>query len=211
MIRIGLGILVMAVTFSEPVAGDDPGNPPVTKNQLPDTIFLKSGGELKGKIVSELKGETNGRAYMVFRTESGGLLKLDQARLIKRQQKANEEDAEYLRRLKIAGDDPNLLWKVYEWCQSQDAGAARYKGELKFLLQRITELDKNDDRARRLLGFDLVDGRWVREEQLYGNHGYQKRGTSWAPELMNDVEAQTDLLKQKKSKKGCESANWING
>lgn len=172
--------------------GDDP-NASVTpaKSPLLDTIFLKAGGELKGNIERELEGE-NGRKYLIFKTESGGLLKLDQARLIKRIKRADVIDREYQRRISIAGDDPNLIWQVYEWCREQDSGTVRFKNELRYLLQRIVELDANDDRARRLLGYDLVDGQWVLKNQLFANHGYVKNGTSWASDLQESVSEQVE-------------------
>jgi hypothetical protein len=94
--------------------------------------------------------------------------------------------------LAAAVDDPNQLWKLYDWCKEQPSGGYRFKNELQFLLERITELDAHDDRARRLLGYDLVGGRWVFKPALYAVHGYLKKGNSWAPELQSEIDQQLE-------------------
>ena len=175
---------------------------------LLDTIFLKSGGELTGQVVSELKDESDGRKYVVFRTESGGLLKLDTGRLIKRIRVADELDAEYQRRLRLAFNDPNLLWQVYQWCEEQKSGSVRFKDELRFLLRRIVELDPNDERARRRLGYDLVDDRWVLKDQLFTAHGYVRQGTSWASELQNGLTEGDDWIRRQEGDRKRALARW---
>ena len=120
--KFSISICVILLCCVSQVYADDfeTGN-----DQAPDTVFLKSGGELRGKVVSEIKDEDDGRKYVVFRTESGGLVKLDAARLIKRIKVGDAIDAEYQRRLEIAANDPNLLWKVHEWCRNQVASDSR--------------------------------------------------------------------------------------
>ena len=180
-----------------------------SKRVTSDTIFLKSGGELTGDFVSEIKDETDGRKYVIFRTESGGLLKLDAGRLVKRIQLYDEIDAEYQRRLEIAAADPNLLWKVYDWCDEQKSGNIRFKDELRYLLRRIVELDPNDERARRRLGFDLVEDRWVLKDQLFAGHGYVKQGTSWASELQEKLSAQDEQVRQQEGERKRALAKWL--
>ena len=177
-------------------------------DQAPDTVFLKSGGELRGKFVSELK-DADGRKYVVFRTESGGLVKLDAGRLIKRVKLGDAIDAEYQRRLEIAANDPNLLWQVHKWCLEQKSGSLRFKDELRFLLRRIIELDPNDERARRKLGYSLVDNRWVLKEQLFTGHGYRRQGTTWVSNLQTELTRQADWRRRQEGDRKKAFGRWL--
>ena len=202
---IVIGLLLVTTICPAQVVQDEaksPANSPAS--ELPDTVFLRSGGELSGKVLSEKKDEDSGRTFVVLRMESGGVVKLDSARLVRKVHYADAIDAEYQRRLKIAGNDANLYWKIYEWCQEQPSGSARFKDELKFLLERIAAIDPNDERSRQLLGFDLVDGQWIMKPALYKAHGYRKNGTSWASELQFSIfdqqEAQNRIEADRKKK-----------
>jgi len=168
-----------------------------------DTVILKTGGELQGKVESEIKDESDGRLYVILRTASGGLLKLDKARLVDKVRVADELDAEFERRLTTAADDPKLLWSVYEWCNQQVNGASRFKSQMDFVLHRIVETDPTDKRARFKLDYVLIDDKWVLRPQKFAAHGYIKDGTSWAPKLQQMISegsaGSRQILGEKKS------------
>ena len=205
--KLSIAICVALLCFVSQGFADDSetGN----DRSTPDTIFLKSGGELQGRFVSEIKDEDDGRKYVVFRTESGGLLKLDAGRLIKRVKLGDAIDAEYQRRLEVAANDPNLLWKVHQWCLDQKSGSVRFKNELRFLLRRIIELDPHDERARRKLGYRLVDDRWVLKDQLYTGHGYQRQGTTWVSELQSQLTEESNWRRRQEGDRKKALARWL--
>lgn len=174
----------------------------------PDKVYLKSGGELVGKILSETKED--GREYVTIRTETGAEMKLDAGRLIRKIAKADAIDLEYQRRLKIAGDDPTLLWRVYEWCQEQPSGKSRFKSELKFLLERIAKLDPNDELSRHKLGFDNVDGQWIHKPSLYAAHGYIRSGTTWVADLQLDLNERIGQSEQIENDRKKQFSKWLS-
>jgi hypothetical protein len=200
--------LISLVSLSFVRADDNPSTP---FPDHPDTIYLRTGGELKGKVVSESEDATDGRTYVIIRTESGGLVKLDMARLVRKIQYADAINADYQRRLKIAGDDPNLIWKIYDWCQDQEAGSYRFKDELQYLLKRIALLDANDERSRRLLGYDLIDGQWIMKPQVYAAHGYIKNGTSWSPALQSAVDEKFEAKSKLEGERKSQLRIWLRG
>ncbi len=174
-----------------------------------DTVILRSGSELHGKVEAEIKDETDGRLYVILRTSSGGLLKLDKARLVEKVRLADELDAEFERRLTIAADDPKLLWEVYEWCDAQVIGASRFKPQMDLVLNQIIETDPTDDRARYKLDYVQMDGKWVLRPQKYAAHGYIKDGTSWAPKLQEYISEASNTSRQLVGERKSALSRWV--
>lgn len=159
--------------------------------KLKDSVVLKSGSKLFGVVKSEAVDD-EGRKFVVFETEDGGLLKLDLARMVYRSKvrKIDEIDKEYNEHISTLDDEPDAHWELYEWCGDQPSGSARFKAQRQFHLERIMELDPNDDNAKRKLSYKYIreQDRWVPEERFYQSLGYEKRGTSWAPIKQRDVD-----------------------
>ena len=186
-----LGLLACPICLGDDTDVDD-GNPPPVAHALPenaDRLFMKSGSELTGKISKEFTSEEDGRVYLLFESDSGGLMKIDKSRMVRKVQWAKDK-AKFYQNLKIAGDDPNVLWKLHAWCKEESKTV--YKDEMRYLLQRIVELDEHDEPGRRGLGFQLVDGQWVRKSQLWSSIGYVRNGTSWAPAIQADLESRQE-------------------
>ena len=153
--------------------------------ELHDTLVLKSGSQLTGTIV-EVKTEDN-REYVVFRTASGSVYKLDTKLLVKRVYKV---EPEYKKRL--ADMDENSAqahFEMYEWLkeQSKTVGRSVFKREMDYHLRRIIELDPNDEKAMRLLDYDRFDGQLLHKDHKYSGHGYVRMAGKWVPELFLDV------------------------
>jgi hypothetical protein len=168
------GMLVSAFAIADDADVDNENAPAIVRT-LPknlDTLFMKSGSELKGKISKEFKSEEDGRVYLLFESDSGGLMKIDKARAVRRVQLAKDK-AKFHRNLKIAGDDPNMLWELHAWCKKE--GKSFYKDEMLYLLQRIVELDEHDEPARR----GLVVKHWLRAQwHQLGASNSSRFGTS---------------------------------
>ncbi len=153
-------------------------------NQL-DIVQFRTGGELAGDV-RELENEPR-QTWLVV-TESGSTLLLD-SRMVR---KVIYRDPAYTIAIQnMDPDSPDDHWKIHRWCLSQDGGKSRFRDQLSFHLQRIIELDVNDDRARKAAGleYDDTSGRWVRPEQRFAIHGYVKVRGGYAPAIQNEIEA----------------------
>ncbi len=162
-----------------------------------DSVVLRSGSQLFGTVQSE-GVDDEGRKYIIFQTDDGGLLKLDLARMVfrNRVRKIDEIDREYNQHISRLEDTPDAHWELYEWCGNQPSGSVRFKDQRQFHLERIMELDPNDDIAKRKLGYQYLreQDRWVPEERYHQSLGYERRGTSWAPMKQRDVDRRHDLV-----------------
>ncbi|MEM7453859.1 MAG: hypothetical protein AAF456_05830 [Planctomycetota bacterium] len=170
-----------------------------------DVIYLRSGGQIHGEA-REITGES--RPYWLVTTESGGILKLD-SRVVDRIKFAEDEYA-----AQIGAMDPESAadhWTMYEWCDNQERSSSRFKQEMNFHLQRICDLDPNDEKARKLLDLELDDttGRWVRPEQRYANHGYVKIIGGYVPEMFLDIYEYENDEKTQVNNREREFTGWL--
>ena len=146
-------------------------------------IFDFEGGSMPGKLIDQPRDD-DGRTYAVIQTPGGGFLKLDRGRAIKSIREVNEYDTRYMAQLSrvdtstVAGN-----WAMYDWIQDQDGGKARFQRQRDYHLRKITSIDPNDERARKLLGYEQVNGVWLHPEHKFANHGYVKITGGWVPEL----------------------------
>ena len=172
-VRSRFGLVVSAVfvlTFFSHAVADE--------LQLADTIELKSGTQLTGKIITQK--EENGRDYIVFKTANGGVLKLDARRLVKRVYEVDPQYQEVLAKM----DDlsPDEHWKMYGWLKNQD-NPSTLKREMEHHLTRIVELDNTDEKAVRLLDNERFDGKVRHRDHQFESHGYRKVTGGWIPKL----------------------------
>ena len=158
-----------------------------------DSLELKSGSTLYGTIKSEGVGD-DGRKFVLFESEDGTIMKLDFSRTINRgrAKKINAIDEEYNKWVSKLKDDPNEHWDICNWLKGRPSGSVRFKRQIQFHLERIMELDPNDEKAKRALGFEFIrmENRWVPTAQYYDSLGYEKSGTSWKPKLQARISAQ---------------------
>ena len=147
-------------------------------NAVLDRILLKSGGELVGSIQSE--SQEAGKTFVVFETESGGILKLDKNRLIRTIFPADGLATEYAVRAAADVNSPEAHWAVVEWCQEQKSGRTRFKKEIEFHLLQIVEVDPNDKKAWQKLGYVRREGGvWTKDEKMFAISGYTKVNGKW--------------------------------
>ena len=164
-------------------------------NDLSDRIVLKSGGELVGTITSE--SQEDGKNFVVFETESGGILKLDKNRLIRKIIPADGLASEYHLRATSAAS-PAQHWKMVEWCEQQPKGKSRFKGEIDFHLHEIVAADPNDKRAWQKLGYVRRNGVWSKDKKMFAVSGYTKVGRSWISNQLAGVDTQLEQADQAK-------------
>ena len=191
MATIALAVLLVSLVSSSSFARQLDFDREALK--IRDSVTLKSGSTLNGRVTSE-GVDDNGRKFIIFATEDGTIMKLDLSRAVYRgkYRKADMTDKEYNTRIMKLKDDPNAHWDICNWLDSRPSGAIRFKNQIRFHLERIMELDPNDDKAKKELGYIFLrdEDRWVPERQFYASIGYEKNGTSWSPKRQARISAQ---------------------
>ncbi len=157
-----------------------------------DTIYMKSGNKISGRVISQEK--VKGRVYILLETELGGVLKLERGKVIQRVREDDEIDKAYQTELAKMQDTPDEHWRMYAWCKEN--GASQLRDQMQYHLRRIIELDPSDKKARGLLGYRFMNGRWVLEDKMLAESGYVKKGGKWIPDLQLDVNQQDTSQQQ---------------
>ena len=189
LVSIGMiGLLLLTVQSAS--AQNEPFDREAVKRK--DSVVLKSGAKLFGVLKSQGKDE-EGRRFIIFEAENGGLLKLDVARMVKdgKVHRIDELDQEYNQFVSDLDDTPEAHWELCSWLREQSGGKFRFRDQIRFHLERIMELDPNDVKAKRALGYRLIKerGGWVPEQQYYQSRGYEKANSGWVPTLQRNLSA----------------------
>lgn len=183
-------VLVAGYTFAQTPNADNPR--PI--------INFKSGGLLAANILA--KPQDGKRGHVVFRTDSGSVLKLDRRRVVSRLVETDNTDRHYRELLEKLSDDPDSHWELYKWCKSEGR-RSRFKRQMDWHLRRIVELDPGDEKAWQLLGHVEINGRWVPEDQHLLSLGYVKSGGKWVSALQigfdQQVAAREQMLNERKA------------
>ena len=115
-----------------------------------DVVTLTNGKTLEGKVTEQTDAE------VVIETTFDGVKRVPKAE-VKAVDTRVPPMREQLRfRLEQAGTDAAKLWEAHGW-----AKGAGFKDDLKDILERIVRQSPDDARARKLLGHEKIDGRWM--------------------------------------------------
>jgi hypothetical protein len=135
-----------------------------------DIFLLTSGGRLEGEWLN--RDQQPASEYLVL-TASGlkTSLPLAQVREVIRRSPLDEE---YARRFAAAPDTVDGQWQLAEWCRANSLFDQR-----KAHLRRIVELDPDHQQARRLLGFQFLDGQWITRDDFLRRDGYELYKGKW--------------------------------
>src|SRR5687768_11940508 len=135
-----------------------------------DVFLLTTGGRIEGQWLNQ--DEQPPKEYLVL-TASGlkASLQLTQVREVIRQ---SPLELEYARRAAAAPDTEDGQWELAEWCREQSLFDQR-----KTHLRRLIELNPDHQQARRLLGFQFLDGQWITRENFRRGEGYELYKGKW--------------------------------
>lgn len=132
-----------------------------------DFVILKSGGEIRGEFLSDLK--TIDQAPQVsIRTLSGArvtVVREEVESLIRRRPIAEE----YETQRRAAPDTVDGNWEVAKWCREKSL-----TNERAVHLRRVIEFDPEHVAAHRALGHVHDRGRWVTRDEMLAARGYVK-------------------------------------
>ena len=155
-----------------------------------DIFLLTSGGRIEGQWLNQ--DEQPVKEYLVLTTTGlKASLQLTQVREVIRQ---SPLDGEYARRSAAAPDTPDGQWELAEWCRTNSLFDQR-----KTHLRRIVELNPDHQQARRLLGFQFLDGQWITRDDFRRREGYELYKGKWrTPQEIEILEAQARLEQAQK-------------
>lgn len=125
-----------------------------------DIYELKDGGAVVG---DEVQRRDNGD-YLI-KTADGAQITLERNQL-ERIVPQDKLAAEYERRSRTTPDTADGHRQLAAWCVERDL-----RVEADHHLARVAELDPDDEDARRSLGLQRVNGRWLTREQMMATRG----------------------------------------
>jgi len=119
-----------------------------------DTVFLKGGQKLEGKIITEKPD------YVEIKTRFG-TVKIERERIEKIVFSQTKEE-EYCKRFaKIDKNDPDALFELAGWCQEN-----KLKKEYRELIKMTLAADPQHDGANKELGKTKYNGKWFTPSEL---------------------------------------------
>jgi hypothetical protein len=134
---------------------------------LADEVFLKGGGKFTGRITEQ----TEERITVDIGDGSIGFSMERVDHIVKGASALDEYDA---RAGALAPQDVDGWRKLAQWASAK--GLAR---QTRLAWQKVLAAVPDDAEARQALGFVLVDGRWLTEEESFRARGFVKHEGEW--------------------------------
>ena len=154
-----------------------------------DVIELRSGSEINARVIDRTESEN--RKYVIFETESGSVVKLEE-KLITRVIPADVDQKRYYAFLEKLPNTVEAHWEIVDWCKSQTRGRSKFKDQIQYHLENIIALNPNERKARQLLGYEDFNGQWTLKALRYQKSGYIRENSNWIPEMALKIERNND-------------------
>ena len=176
------------------------------ESQPTHRLHLKSGEEILGELMPKEK-IIDKKVYVVFKTQSGGLLQLDKSRMVAKVDDLQDAASDVYQTVHASADDWAKHWDAVNWCKTQKNGKTKYRNEINYHLRQILKLDPHDEDAWRGIKSPVTgksiyrkrDGAWVNEVERFKSSGYIKVKNKWVSEEALRVGEQLDQADQKGS------------
>lgn len=135
-----------------------------------EVFVLTNGGRIEGEWLN--RDESPRKTY-VLQSSLGGQLTLakNQVERVVIQKDADKQYEEEVRKM------PNTLeghLAMAEWCRANDLRAKR-----QYHLEQVIERDPDHEGARHGLGYNKIDGRWLKADEYMKSQGYVRHQGSW--------------------------------
>lgn len=131
-----------------------------------DVVFLRNGGRLEG--ATSVDGDR-----LVIRLESG-TVKIPRADVLRIVPAPLQADEYAKRTSALAGSDAKGHWELALWCANE--GLSR---SARVELETVIAIDPDHAAAREKLGYEKVEGRWLRGTELLEAKGMVKVDGVW--------------------------------
>jgi len=136
-----------------------------------DEVYLKGAGTLTGRIIQQTD-------TIILIDIGNGEVGVPPDRVVKGRSPLDEYDE---RAARLGPQDVNGWRNLGRW-----AGGKGLSAQSRQAYENVLKVAPNDPEARQALGYVLVDGRWLTEEESYRARGYVKYEGEW----MTPAEAQ---------------------
>jgi hypothetical protein len=158
-----------------------------------DIFVLTSDGQIQGEIVNS---PDTPKDKTVIRTLAGGEITLEKKQ-IKQIIPQSAAELEYEKIRPTYPDTVDGQWQLAEWCRDHSLSKQR-----QVHLERVIALDTDHKQARAALGYAMIEGRWIRRDDLMKERGYVLYKGKW--ELPQQVE-----LEETKRKVDAAQRDWF--
>ncbi len=170
-----------------------------------EVFVLKTGGRVTGQWLN--RDESPRKTYVV-KLAGGGQLTLQKSQ-VKQVLRASPEQVEYERIRPSYADTVQGQWDLSAWCLERRLSAQR-----KTHLERIIELDPDHVKARRALGYDQHNGKWMKRDELMRSQGYVRYKGRWVtPQEVElaEKDRKTELAEKDWARKLKRWRGWLGG
>ncbi|MDZ4818040.1 MAG: HEAT repeat domain-containing protein [Planctomycetota bacterium] len=155
-----------------------------------DIFVLKNEGQVQGTLLNE---DEKPRKTYVIQTRTGGQITLDDSQ-VKNVITQSPAELEYEKIRFSYPDTVEGQWQLAEWCREHNLASKRTVH-----MERTVELDPEHRQARITLGYNQIEGRWVRRADLMKEQGYQLYKGKWlSPQdvAIQEERGQADLAEK---------------
>ncbi len=132
-----------------------------------DTIHLKNGRKLKGKIIEETDSS-------VTIEVKGGTLTISRRQIEKIEKEKTKKDIYKERAQKLDPKDAKGHFELAMWCKDNNL-----QEEMKQEIEKVLEIDPNHSKAHKELGHQWHDGKWLTPDEYAKATGLVKHNGKW--------------------------------
>jgi len=161
---------------------------------LADLFVLAQGGQIVGELQNP---EQSPRTTYVVKGADGVVVTLAKSQ-VKQWLRPKPEEVEYESIRSSYPNTPEGQWELAEWCKQRKLTAQK-----KFHLQRVIELDPDNEQAHRALGHVKIEGQWTTQHDWMIKQGYE-----WVPGRGWRTRQEAEILKEKQEFNK-EEKQWI--
>ena len=169
-----------------------------------DRFFLKSGGQINGKLLNP--SETPRQRFIVEILGGKITLSADQVKRFTRQ---SDQQRNYEMQAASMLDSIEDHWKLSQWCLNNQLATER-----KTHLERVIALDPDHEDARRALGYQFNDGRWLTSKELMKQRGFIHYQGVWRTQqdvTLLQEQQRIELVKKEYIRKIKAWSRWLRG
>lgn len=156
-----------------------------------DLFKLTHGGEVQGEL---LNPNQSPRTSYQIRTSSGAVVTLA-GDLVGEVVARSPQEIQYEKLLPRMPNSARGNWLMAEWCEN-----AGLKTQREFHLGQVLKHDPHHEKARYALGYNRVDGHWIRPEDHMKSRGFVRYKGQWR--LPQDVAIEQFAARQEELEKG---------
>ena len=180
----------------------------VSQDAPADTVYLKTGRILHGEV-SEGTAERGGD-YILLKTKSGAIYKLDKGDIVKSIIKRDQVDLDYAAKRRHISNTATDHIELAKWCEKQERGKTRFREQIRWHYKNVVRLDPEHTSARKKLGYmKLENGTWVAEAEFKQRQGYRPDRRDWVAALAQEVRTANERADAETGAKKGEFKRWL--